>query len=152
MCSSDLVFAGFLRTRPGPHHAIWHAAAARGRAAYLPERFKPPHYLTGRDFLRYVAGLHRTVYDETAAIALLQEIDLDTATLGKPVRAYSKGMNQKLGLAVCILSRKDLLILDERSSGLDPRAHPVETKTESPVRRGHHAFFTSHARSEEHHV
>jgi ABC-2 type transport system ATP-binding protein len=96
--------------------------AARGRVAYLPERFNPPHYITGRDFLRDMAGPHRTAYDETAAIALLQEIDLDTAALGKPVRAYSKGMNQKLGLAACIRSREDLLILDEPTSGLDPRA------------------------------
>src|SRR6476661_6464678 len=38
--------------------------AARADLAFLPERFNPPHYLTGRDFLRYMAELHRKPYDE----------------------------------------------------------------------------------------
>ena len=38
------------------------------------------------------------------------------------MRAYSKGMTQKLGLAACFLSRKDLYVLDEPTSGLDPKA------------------------------
>ncbi len=49
-------------------------------------------------------------------------LDLDIAALGKPVRAYSKGMTQKLGLAACFLSGRDLYVLDEPMSGLDPKA------------------------------
>lgn len=120
--------------------------AARARVAYLPERFNPPHYLTGRDFLRYMAGLHRADYDESEAGALLHDIDLDTAALDKPVRAYSKGMNQKLGLAACMLSRKDLLILDEPTSGLDPRARILlKRKLKALCGAGTTIFFTSHA-------
>src|SRR5438094_9058643 len=40
------------------------APMARARLAYLPERFMPPHYLTGREFLRTLAGLGRASYDE----------------------------------------------------------------------------------------
>ena len=95
---------------------------SRARLAYLPERFNPPFYLTGRDFLQYMAKMHRAAYDEAAAVQVLQELDLAPAALDKAVRAYSKGMNQKLGLAACMLSGKDLFILDEPTSGLDPRA------------------------------
>ena len=65
-----------------------------------------------------MAKMHRAPYDETAATLVLQELDLATAALDKPVRAYSKGMNQKLGLAACMLSGKDLYILDEPTTGL----------------------------------
>ena len=99
--------------------------AARSRIAYLPERFTPPHFLTGRDFLRYNAELHRRAYDEAAARSMLESLELEAGSLDKPVRAYSKGMTQKLGLAACLLSGKDMYILDEPTSGLDPKARAL---------------------------
>lgn len=99
--------------------------ASRSRLGFLPERFVPPHYLNGRDFLRYLAELHRRPYDETRALAMLRALELDPGALAKPVRAYSKGMTQKLGLAACLLSAKDMLILDEPTSGLDPKARAL---------------------------
>src|SRR5260370_39492820 len=66
--------------------------------------------------------------------------------LGKPVRAYSKGMTQKLGLAACFLSQRDLYVLDEPMSGLDPRARDrakdllLNLKSE-----GRTLLFTSHS-------
>ena len=120
--------------------------AARARLAYLPERFNPPYYLSGRDFLQFMARMHRTTYDESTAIGTVKALDLDPAALDKPVRAYSKGMNQKLGLAACMLSRKDLYILDEPTSGLDPRARILlRRKLKSLRDEGKTIFFTSHA-------
>ena len=120
--------------------------ASRARVAYLPERFNPPHYLTGREFLRYMASLHRTPFAEAEAAALLGELDLAADALDKPVRAYSKGMNQKLGLAACVLSRKDLLVLDEPTSGLDPRARVLLKRQLKALNgAGKTIFFTSHA-------
>jgi len=119
---------------------------SRTPLAYLPERFNPPYYLTGRDFLQYMAKMHHTDYDESAATRVLQELDLDATALDKPVRAYSKGMNQKLGLAACMLSRKDLYILDEPTSGLDPRARILLKRKLKALRdEGRTIFFTSHA-------
>lgn len=40
-------------------------AGSRARLAFLPERFSPPFYLSGRDFLRYLLELHRTGYEES---------------------------------------------------------------------------------------
>lgn len=119
---------------------------SRARLAYLPERFNPPYYLTGRDFLQYMAQMHRVAYVNSAAEDLLHELDLDPAALAKPVRTYSKGMNQKLGLAACMLSRKDLYVLDEPTSGLDPRARIfLKRKLKSLRDEGKTIFFTSHA-------
>jgi ABC-2 type transport system ATP-binding protein len=120
--------------------------AARARLAYLPERFNPPYYLTGRDYLQFMAKMHRAAYDEGVAAQVLQELDLNPAALNKPVRTYSKGMNQKLGLVACMLSGKDLYILDEPTSGLDPRARILLKRKLKALRdAGKTIFFTSHA-------
>ena len=98
------------------------AAAARRHLAFLPERFVPPHYLTGGDFLRYMARLHGVDSDSARCAELLRRLDLDPAALALPVRKFSKGMTQKLGLLSCFLSDRPLLVLDEPMSGLDPKA------------------------------
>ena len=119
---------------------------SRARLAYLPERFNPPHYLSGRGFLHYMAAMHRVPYEETAAADMLQSLDLNAAALDTPVRTYSKGMNQKLGLAACLLSRKDHYVLDEPTSGLDPRARILLKRRLKALRdEGRTVFFTSHA-------
>ncbi|NKC16875.1 MAG: ATP-binding cassette domain-containing protein [Gammaproteobacteria bacterium] len=95
---------------------------ARAELAYLPERFVPPYYLTGRDFLKYSARLHGGRYDEENALVVIDSLELDASALAWSVRRYSKGMAQKLGLAATFLANKRLLVLDEPMSGLDPKA------------------------------
>jgi ABC-2 type transport system ATP-binding protein len=120
--------------------------AARARLVFLPERFVPPYYLTGRDFLRYMLKLRDVPYDPAAAQAMLEMLDLDTSALTKPVRAFSKGMTQKLGLAACFLSRKDLYVLDEPTSGLDPKARALLKAQILRLREeGRTVFLTSHS-------
>ena len=121
-------------------------AAARRRLAFLPERFNPPYYLTGEDFIRYVLDMQAVAYDRTEAERMLRAFDLDLAALSLPVRAYSKGMTQKLGLAACLLSRKDLYILDEPTSGLDPKARALfKSQLREMKQQARTVFFTSHA-------
>jgi ABC-2 type transport system ATP-binding protein len=123
--------------------------SSRRNLAFLPERFTPPYYLTGRDFLRYMGGLHCVRYDESAALQAFARLDLDASTLTRPVRAYSKGMTQKLGLAACLLSGKSLQILDEPTSGLDPKARALLKRELRGLRaQGRTVFFTSHALSD----
>ncbi len=125
-----------------PHHLT----TARRRLAFLPERFTPPYYLTGEDFIRYVLDMQSTPFDRGAAEQMLDRLDLDRAALKVPVRAYSKGMTQKLGLAACLLSRKDLYILDEPASGLDPKARALfKARLRELKQQGRTVFFTSHA-------
>lgn len=120
-------------------------APARARLAYLPERFLPPYYLTGRDFLQFMARLHRIKVDDTQTTQMLATLDLDSSALTKPVRDYSKGMAQKLGLAACFLSGKDLLVLDEPMSGLDPKARALlKTYLQQLKAQGKTLFFSTH--------
>jgi len=118
---------------------------ARARLAYLPERFVPPHYLRGGEFLRMMLELAGARYDASRAERLLEELELEASALERPVRQLSKGMTQKLGLASCFLVERDLYVLDEPMSGLDP-ASRVAVK--SVLRRlgaeGRTLFFTSH--------
>lgn len=120
--------------------------AARADLAFLPERFSPPYYLTGRDFLRYMAKLHRRPYDEALVRRTFERLDLACSALDRPARAYSKGMTQKLGLAACLLSAKTLLLLDEPTSGLDPKARALLKRALCELRdAGHTVFLSSHA-------
>ena len=120
--------------------------ASRARLAYLPERFNPPFFLTGRDFVRHMLALYRAPYDEDRVAQLFGALDLEITALERPARTYSKGMTQKLGLAACLLSRKDLYVLDEPAGGLDPKARAMlKSQLKSLRAAGHTVFLTSHA-------
>jgi len=119
---------------------------SRARLSFLPERFTPPYYLTGRDFLRLMLELQRVPYREADTLLTLDSLDLDSTALDVPVRAFSKGMTQKLGLVACLLSRKDLYVLDEPTSGLDPKARALLKARLRELRaQGKTVFFTSHS-------
>ncbi len=119
---------------------------ARARIAFLPERFVPPYYLTGRDFLRHLLELYGVIYQEPQATTCLARLDLHQSALAKPVRDYSKGMTQKLGLAACLLSGRDILLFDEPTSGLDPKARALlKAELKHARQAGRTVFFTSHA-------
>ena len=118
---------------------------ARARLAFLPERFVPPYYLTGQDFLQFMASMYGSAFDVEACITILADLDLDRDVLASPVRALSKGMTQKLGLAGCLLSARDLLVLDEPGSGLDPKARALFKSALKQARSaGRTIFLTSH--------
>ena len=119
---------------------------ARNRLAFVPERFTPPYYLTGRDFVSFMLQMYRRPFDVEACTDMLAALDLDPDVLEKPVRELSKGMTQKLGIAVCLLSARDLLVLDEPSSGLDPKARALLKESLKTARSaGRTVFLTSHS-------
>ena len=118
---------------------------SRERLAYLPERFLPPYYLTGGDFLTFMSRLYGIEFSAERIGQMLRTLDLDESVLGKPVRQYSKGMAQKLGLAACFLSQRDLVILDEPMSGLDPKARILLKRHLMSLRAQHRSvFFSTH--------
>jgi ABC-2 type transport system ATP-binding protein len=120
-------------------------AAARARLAYVPERFVPPYYLLGREFLAMTLELAGTRLDRARAVALVAELELDPQALERPVRQLSKGMTQKLGLAACFLLQRDLYVLDEPMSGLDPAGRAAVKSVLARLNRGGSALlFTSH--------
>ncbi len=122
---------------------------ARKKLAFLPERFIPPFHLTGEQFLRFILTLQNEKYDKKEALSMLEQVDLDSRALSKPVRSFSKGMTQKLGLIGCFMAKRDFYILDEPMSGLDPKARAlVKRQFKKLSERGATLFFTSHSLSD----
>lgn len=118
---------------------------ARKRLAFLPERFTPPYYLTGREFLRYMGSLHGISYRREDVDYVFRHLDLDSTAMSRPVRSYSKGMAQKLGLATCFLSQRELMVLDEPMSGLDPKARAMMKSYLLEIKeKGQTLFFSTH--------
>jgi ABC-2 type transport system ATP-binding protein len=119
--------------------------AARRRLAYFPERFNPPYYLRAREFLATMMALGGERYDEQAALVMFETLQLERDVLAKQTRSLSKGMTQKLGLAGCFLLVRDLYVLDEPMSGLDPAARvAVKAVLRRLAAEGRTLFFTSH--------
>lgn len=118
---------------------------ARAPLAFLPERFSPPYFLRGVEFLRHVLDLHGSPYDAARAAHAVAALDLDPSALTRPVRGYSKGMTQKLGLAACMLAQREIYVLDEPMSGLDPKARALaKAQFREIAAAGRTLFFTSH--------
>ncbi|UCH46766.1 MAG: ABC transporter ATP-binding protein [Betaproteobacteria bacterium] len=119
---------------------------ARSRLAFLPERFVPPYYLTARDFLHLMARMYGRDFDLQESVNMLATLDLEPDVLARPVRSLSKGMTQKIGLASCLLSARELLVLDEPGSGLDPKARALfKAAVRSAHAAGRTIFLTSHS-------
>lgn len=118
---------------------------ARTQVAYLPERFQPPYYLLGREFLAYMLALYGKRAADAPIDTMCAALGLSPAALGQPVQSYSKGMSQMLGLAACLLAERPLLVLDEPMSGLDPVAR---MRLRDVLRERHAAgttiLFTTH--------
>jgi ABC-2 type transport system ATP-binding protein len=119
--------------------------ASRRRLSYLPERFNPPYYLRAREFLALMCELGGERYEEVQVSRVFAELELQRDVLEQQVRNLSKGMTQKLGLAACFLARRELYVLDEPMSGLDPSARvAVKSVLRRLAAEGRTFFFTSH--------
>jgi len=146
-CLLDLVApdAGTIEIGGIPHRD----PRSRWSIAYLPERFSPPAYLTGHEYLAAMQQFHRAEFTARESAAACLALDLDPVTLSRPLGALSKGMTQKVGLAATLLADKALLVLDEPMSGLDAKARALLKRELRAVRsRGATVFFTSHTLSD----
>jgi ABC-2 type transport system ATP-binding protein len=121
------------------------SAEARARLAYLPERFTPPHYLLGREFVAMTERLAGARVAPERLARLCAELQLEPEALERPVRQLSKGMTQKLGLVACLLIERELYVLDEPLSGLDPASRAaVKAALKRLAAQRRTLFFTSH--------
>jgi ABC-2 type transport system ATP-binding protein len=120
---------------------------SRRRIGFLPERPYFYEHLTGVEFLRFYAHLtHAWKKAELDARIdmLLKRVDLDFAK-NRPIRNYSKGMLQKIGLAQALIHSPELVILDEPVSGLDPDGRMALSEIISETAKtGTAIFFSSH--------
>ena len=119
------------------------------KIAYLPEKFEPPVFLSGLEFVDFSLRLYDRPYNEAAVLEAADRVALSRDALKRRVNTYSKGMRQKTGLMGTWLTDCPLLILDEPMSGLDPRARVlVKDEIIACRNRGMTIFLSSHILSD----
>jgi len=119
---------------------------ARRKIGFLPEHFRFHDSLNGRELLRFHGRLYgvRGAMLERRIDALLERVDLVDAA-ARPLREYSKGMTQRIGLAQALLNEPDLVFLDEPTSGLDPLGRLLVRDLLRELRaKGTTVFLNSH--------
>jgi ABC-2 type transport system ATP-binding protein len=96
--------------------------SAHRRLGFLPEHPTFYDHLTGAELVSYFAGLfgYSAADCRTRAGQVLDRVGLGTADRQRPLRQYSKGMVQRVGIAQALVNDPELVIFDEPMSGLDP--------------------------------
>jgi ABC-2 type transport system ATP-binding protein len=90
--------------------------------AYIPEQVMLYRNLTGLENLEYFTALAGHEYPRSAFLDLFRQVGLPSGAEDQRVSTYSKGMRQKVGIAIAIAKKAEALLLDEPTSGLDPKA------------------------------
>ena len=143
------VLLGFVNATGGSAHLFGvnvREPIARQRIGYLPELTYYYKFLTAEELLRF----YGKIFDipsaelEQRIDRVLRLVELEHARK-RLIRTYSKGMQQRVGLAQALINNPDLLILDEPTSGLDPLGR---MKVRQIIQRLHDegktVFFSSH--------
>jgi ABC-2 type transport system ATP-binding protein len=123
---------------------------ARRRLGFLPENPTFYDHLSAEELLTYFAGLfgYRGEERRRRAAAVLDRVGLE-ADRRRPIRGYSKGMVQRVGLAQALVNDPELVILDEPMSGLDPIGRrEVRSMIADLGRDGRTVLFSSHILSD----
>ncbi len=111
------------------------------RVGYVPGELALYPNLTGDQTVRHFAALRGGV-DMDWAREVAERLDFN---LGRPAKAYSSGNKRKLGLVLALMSKPDLLLLDEASGGLDPLVQQQLYTILAEMRdAGATVFFSSH--------
>ena len=118
---------GFLRAdagtvRVGGFDPAAEPARVRDLVAYLPENVALYPELTGAENLAYLAALGGRRLATNELYQLLNRTGLAEEAHGRRVGTYSKGMRQRVALAVALAKQARVLLLDEPTTGLDPAA------------------------------
>ena len=95
---------------------------ARKNIGYIPENVNLYPYLTGIENLDYFCKLAGKNYNRGKLKEVLLECGLDLISMDKKLDTYSKGMRQKVGIAIALAKEANVYLLDEPASGLDPLA------------------------------
>ncbi len=107
----------------GGLNVVDHPVQTKKRLAYIPEQVTLYRNLTGLENLRFFSRLAQSSVDaDDQLLAILAQVGLTAEQSRRRVHTYSKGMRQKVGIAITIAKGATALLLDEPTSGLDPKA------------------------------
>lgn len=143
-------FLGFVRPHSG---GVWisgeapsgQATLVRDQVAYLPEQVALYDYLSGLENLRFFCALAGIDLAPERARELLLQAGLQAAAHGERAAGYSKGMRQKVGLAIASAKQARVMLLDEPTSGLDPSAaNDFAQRLRGAAARGVAALMATH--------
>lgn len=99
-----------------------HASEIKKNVAYIPETVALYPNLTGMENLKFFSSLAGYKLHQDEVSQLLIKAGLQENAHQKPLHSYSKGMRQKVGIAIALTKNAKVLLLDEPISGLDPKA------------------------------
>lgn len=143
------MLTGLITPTSGKAQIFGHASGtmeANRRLGYLPELFRYPDWLTGEEVLAFHAklcGLDR-IAARQRILLLLDEVGIGSRGRDR-LKGYSKGMQQRLGLACALLGNPDIIFLDEPASALDPVGrHEVRELLARLRGQGKTIFLNSH--------
>ncbi len=133
----------------GGHDIQTDPLAAKRLLGYIPDTPFLYDKLTGREFLRFVAGLHRLDESilESRGLELLETFEV-AHVADQLIESYSHGMRQKLSFASCFLHGPKVVIVDEPWVGLDPKnIRSVKTYLRDRTREGLTVLMSTHTLS-----
>ena len=121
------IFLGFVKPTEGAAKingisVIDHPDETKKFIAYIPETVLLYPNLTGVENLKFFSSLAGFDYDNEALTNFLSKAGLQADAHHNRLGGYSKGMRQKVGIAIAIAKKAKVLLLDEPTSGLDPKA------------------------------
>ena len=124
------VMAGVLKPSGGRilvNQRVLKRETYQGLIGYLPQSFGCYPAFTGKDMLYYMAALKglekgRVLDNQISELVKAFELEQD---ITRPIREYSGGMKQRIGIIQCMLGNPRLMILDEPTAGLDPRQRAI---------------------------
>jgi len=121
------LFLGFIEPTAGAAYLNGLEVAAnplkiKQYLAYIPENVMLYPHLTGLENLALFSSLAGFSYKESELVAYLAQAGLPVEAVQRRVGSYSKGMRQKVGIAIAVAKHAKVLLLDEPTSGLDPKA------------------------------
>jgi ABC-2 type transport system ATP-binding protein len=100
-----------------------HSLETKKYLAYIPEQVMLYKSLSGLENLEYFSALAgHDKYTKEDLLGFFDEVGLARDAAGKRMSTYSKGMRQKVGIAIALAKKAEVLLLDEPTSGLDPKA------------------------------
>jgi len=117
-------------------------AAIRERISYLPGELSLYPSMKASYYLDLLGSLQKNKLDESYLEKLLERVDLDPS---RKMKKYSHGNKQKIGVVAAFMGKKELIILDEPTIGLDPLVQQTVLELVQEVKEeGRTVFLSSH--------